>query len=155
MLDDLDIAHIDGLLLDLGLSSDQIAWGHRGFSFAVDGPLDMRFDPKSRLNRRPTWSTRSTRTNWPTSSINIGEERHSRRVARKLVEARRVEPIRTTARLADLVRKSIPGKWGAIDPATRVFQALRIKVNGELDQLDSILPELGDLLRPGGRAAII
>ena len=81
-----------------------------------------------------------------------GEERHSRRIARRIVEARRVEPIPTTARLAELVRRSIPGKWGAIDPATRVFQALRIKVNDELDHLDAILRRAGrraQARRPG------
>ena len=87
--------------------------------------------------------------------FDFGEERHSRRVARKIVEARRVEPIVTTARLADLVRKSIPGKWGPIDPATRTFQALRIAVNGELAHLDVLLANLSNWLNPGGRAAII
>ena len=76
-------------------------------------------------------------------------------MARRIVEARRVEPIVTTARLADLVRKSIPGKWGPIDPATRTFQALRIAVNGELDHLDVLLANLSSWLNPGGRAAII
>ena len=84
-----------------------------------------------------------------------GEERHSRRVARRIVEARRVEPIATTGRLAELVRRSIPGKWGPIDPATRVFQALRIAVNDELEHLDATLADLPDWLEPGGRAAII
>ncbi|MEO6808564.1 MAG: 16S rRNA (cytosine(1402)-N(4))-methyltransferase, partial [Isosphaeraceae bacterium] len=85
----------------------------------------------------------------------LGEERHSRRVARRIVEARRLGPITTTARLADLVRRSIPGKWGPIDPATRVFQALRIAVNDELGHLDTILEQLPDVLNPGGRVAII
>ncbi len=85
-----------------------------------------------------------------------GEERYSRRVARRIVEARRAGPIATTGRLADLVRRSIPGKWGPIDPATRVFQALRIAVNEELEHLESALePTLADWLRPGGRAAFI
>jgi 16S rRNA (cytosine1402-N4)-methyltransferase len=84
-----------------------------------------------------------------------GEERHSRRVARRIVEARHSEKITTTARLAEIVRRAIPGKWGPIDPATRVFQALRIAVNDELEQLDLALKELPDLLKQGGRLAII
>lgn len=155
ILDDLEIDTVDGLLLDLGLSSDQLAWGRRGFSFTEDGPLDMRFGPKVR-------GTAADMVNELTAEeladifFNFGEERHSRRVAKRIVEARRVEPITTTARLADIVRKSIPGKWGPIDPATRVFQALRIAVNEELEHLDSILEQIPDLLTPGrGRAAII
>jgi 16S rRNA (cytosine1402-N4)-methyltransferase len=84
-----------------------------------------------------------------------GEERHSRRIARRIVEARRVERITTTERLAELVRRSIPGKWGPIDPATRVFQALRIAVNQELAHLETALEKLRDVLKPGGRAAVI
>ena len=155
VLDDLQIAKVDGILLDLGLSSDQLAWGHRGFSFAEDGPLDMRFDPSSTRESAADLVNNLDADELADIFFQLGEERHSRRVARRLVEARRVEPIRTTARLADLVRKSIPGKWGAIDPATRVFQALRIKVNDELDHLDSVLAEAADLLNVGGRIAVI
>ena len=84
-----------------------------------------------------------------------GEERYSRRVARRIVEARRVAPVTTTGRLAEIVRRSIPGKWGPIDPATRVFQALRIAVNDELAHLEATLALLPDVLKPGGRAAVI
>jgi 16S rRNA (cytosine1402-N4)-methyltransferase len=84
-----------------------------------------------------------------------GEERHARRVARRIVASRRLEPIATTGRLATIVRQSIPGKWGPIDPATRVFQALRIAVNAELEHLDFALAHLADWLTPGGRAAVI
>ncbi len=155
VLDDLRIGKVDAILLDLGLSSDQLAWGHRGFSFAEDGPLDMRFDPSATRESAADLVNSLDADELADIFYQYGEERHSRRIARRLIEARRVEPIRTTARLADLVRRSIPGKWGAIDPATRVFQALRIKVNDELDHLDAILTELSDLLAPGGRAAII
>jgi len=154
VLDDLGVGRVDGVLLDLGLSSDQIAWGHRGFSFAQDGPLDMRFDPATRLSAADLVNT-LTAEELADIFFHYGEERHSRRIARRIVEARRVEPIRTTARLADLVRRGVPGKWGAIDPATRSFQALRIKVNEELDHLDDALAELPGLLNPGGRAAVI
>jgi 16S rRNA (cytosine1402-N4)-methyltransferase len=154
VLDGLGIDAVDGIVLDLGLSSDQLAWTHRGFSFAADGPLDMRFDPDG-----PTTAAEVVNT-WSEEELarlffEYGEERHSRRVARRVVEARRIEPIATTGRLAEIVRRSIPGKWGPIDPATRVFQALRIAVNAELDHLDLALERMADWLRPGGRAAVI
>jgi 16S rRNA (cytosine1402-N4)-methyltransferase len=142
------------VLDDLGLSSDQLQWAARGFSFAADGPLDMRFDPDSDVtaadlvNQLPADQLANI-------LFEFGEERHSRRIARRIVEERRVVPITTTARLAAIVRKSIPGKWGAIDPATRTFQALRIKVNEEFDHLEDILAEGPDLLEAGGRIAVI
>jgi len=154
VLDDLEIDGVDGLLLDLGLSSDQLAWAHRGFSFGADGPLDMRFDP-GRGDSAADLVNDLDAEELANLIFEYGEERHSRRIARKIVEARRVEPIVTTGRLAEVVRRGVPGKWGAIDPATRTFQALRIAVNGELDQLDDLLADLADYLRPGGRAAII
>lgn len=154
VLEDLGIDAADGILLDLGLSSDQLSWTHRGFSFVGEGPLDMRFDPGARLTAADivnTWNAEDLANLF----YEYGEERHSRRVARRIVETRRIERITTTRQLAEIVRKSIPGKWGPIDPATRVFQALRIGVNDELDHLDTILEQLPDLLRPGGRAAVI
>ncbi len=155
VLDDLEIDTVDGLLLDLGLSSDQLAWGHRGFSFSEDGPLDMRFGPKIKESAADLVNELDAEE-LAKLFFEYGEERHSRRIAKRIVEARRVEPITTTVRLADLVRKSVPGKWGAIDPATRVFQALRIAVNDELGHLDFLLEQLPDLLTPGsGRVAII
>jgi 16S rRNA (cytosine1402-N4)-methyltransferase len=154
VLSELGVDGVDGILLDLGLSSDQLAWAHRGFSFAADGPLDMRFDPDSERTAAAvvnTWSEEELARLF----FEYGEERHSRRVARRIVAARRIEPFATTGRLADVVRRSIPGKWGPIDPATRVFQALRIAVNAELDHLEFALAHLADWLRPGGRAAVI
>jgi 16S rRNA (cytosine1402-N4)-methyltransferase len=154
LLRSLGIDRVDGVLLDLGLSSDQLAWTHRGFSFSNDGPLDMRFDPTERPSAADL--VNSLRADELADLFfHFGEERYSRRVARRIVEARQAEPILTTGRLAEVVRKSIPGKWGAIDPATRVFQALRIRVNDELGQLDSALAQLANLLKPGGRAVII
>jgi 16S rRNA (cytosine1402-N4)-methyltransferase len=147
-------APCDGVVLDLGLSSDQLGWPHRGFSFAVDGPLDMRYDPRSGPTAADLVNTLDEEE-LARIFFEYGEERHGRRVARRIVEARRIEPIMTTGRLAELVRKSIPGKWGAIDPATRVFQALRLEVNDELDHLDDTLADLPDALNPGGRAAIL
>jgi 16S rRNA (cytosine1402-N4)-methyltransferase len=146
---------VDGLVLDLGLSSDQLAWAHRGFSFANEGSLDMRFDPESGDPTAAELVNTLDETELARIFFEYGEERHSRRVARRIVEARRAEPFQTTMQLAAVVRRSIPGKWGKIDPATRVFQALRIAVNHELEQLDRVLSVLPDLLKIGGRAAII
>ena len=154
ILDDLGLGQVDGILLDLGLSSDQLAWAHRGFSFDRDGPLDMRYDPTQ--NR----SAADIVNNMPEAELADliylhGEERHSRRIARNIVEARKAARFETTAQLAAVVRRGVPGKWGPMDPATRTFQALRIEVNRELEHLDAILGELADLLAPGGRAAIL
>jgi 16S rRNA (cytosine1402-N4)-methyltransferase len=154
ILDDLRIDQVDGILLDLGLSSDQLAWSHRGFSFGADGPLDMRFGPEIRQTAADLVNELSA-DDLADLFFQYGEERHSRRIARRIVEARRVEPFETTARLADIVRKSVPGKWGPIDPATRVFQALRIAVNDELAHLESVLAQLPDLLKAGARAVVI
>ena len=155
VLADLGVGFVDGLLLDLGLSSDQLAWGHRGFSFAQDGPLDMRFDPGSGDPSAADLVNTLGERELADVIYQYGEERHSRRVARRIVEARKGDPITTTARLADVVRRAVPGKWGPIDPATRTFQALRIAVNDELGQLESTLAALPDWLKPGGRAAVI
>lgn len=154
VLEDLELDGVDGILLDLGLSSDQLHWSHRGFSFSQDGPLDMRFDPKIRDSAADLINHLSAEE-LADIFYQFGEERHSRRIARRIVEERRVEPITTTGRLADIVRKSTPGKWGPIDPATRVFQALRIAVNEELEHLDVTLANVADWLNPGGRVAII
>jgi 16S rRNA (cytosine1402-N4)-methyltransferase len=154
VLDELGIEAVDGIVLDLGLSSDQLSWAHRGFSFAIDGPLDMRFDPETKSTAAVvvnTWSEEDLSRLF----FEYGEERYARRVARRIVAARRIEPIATTGRLAAIVRQSIPGKWGRIDPSTRVFQALRIAVNAELDHLDTALAEFANWLKPGGRAAVI
>jgi 16S rRNA (cytosine1402-N4)-methyltransferase len=146
---------VDGLVLDLGLSSDQLAWSNRGFSFANDGPLDMRFDPESGEPSAADLVNTLDEAELARIFFEYGEERYSRRVARRIVEARRAEPFQTTVPFAAVVRRGIPGKWGKIDPATRVFQALRIAVNHELDELDAALAFVPELLKPGGRAAII
>jgi len=154
VLDRLEIDGVDGIVLDLGLSSDQLAWSHRGFSFAEDGPLDMRFDPRTRESAADLVNDLDEKE-LADLIFEHGEERHSRKIAKRIVEARRVEPIVTTARLAEVVRKGVPGKWGAIDPATRTFQALRIAVNAELEQLDDFLANAASYLSPGGKVAVI
>lgn len=154
VLDRLEIDGVDGIVLDLGLSSDQLAWSHRGFSFAEDGPLDMRFDPRTRESAADLVNDLDEKE-LADLIFEHGEERHSRKIAKRIVEARRVEPIVTTARLAEVVRKGVPGKWGIIDPATRTFQALRIAVNAELEQLDDFLANAASYLNPGGKVAVI
>jgi 16S rRNA (cytosine1402-N4)-methyltransferase len=145
----------DGILLDLGLSSDQLDWGHRGFSFSRDGPLDMRFDPNQDV------TAANLVNELPADELadiiyQYGEERFSRRIARRIIEEREAGgPILTTARLVAIIRRSVPGKRGPIDPATRTFQALRIAVNQELDHLDAALAHAAEWLAPEGRIAII
>jgi 16S rRNA (cytosine1402-N4)-methyltransferase len=147
-------AQADGILLDLGLSSDQLADRERGFSFAGDAPLDMRFDPS-----QPT-SAADLLNTLPESELadllwRYGEERRSRQIARRIVQARARQPITRTEQLAHLAAAGVPGHPGGIHPATRTFQALRIAVNGELDSLEALLPQAVELLAPGGRIAII
>lgn len=163
VLDDLVIDRVDGVLLDLGLSSDQLADRERGFSFDSPGPLDLRFDTSQ---GRPAWEILATCREKELADwiFQYGEERYSRRIARAVVENRRAKPIRTAEELAQLVRRCVPrpkhahrGARGrqSIDPATRTFQALRILVNDELGSLQRILNELPACLRAGGRAVII
>ena len=156
VLDQLSIEHIDGVLLDLGLSSDQLADPERGFSFASDGPLDLRFDPDE---GRPAWKLLEHLDEREIADLifKYGEERYSRRIARAIVEARRERPIRTAAELADLVRRVVPRSRDAqrIDPATRTFQALRIAVNDELRSLETALRNFLTRLAPAGRVAVI
>jgi 16S rRNA (cytosine1402-N4)-methyltransferase len=155
VLDEVGVPAVDGVLLDLGLSSDQLADAARGFSYLSDGELDMRFD----LNQgEPAWRMMARMSEEHLANViyQYGEERFSRRIAKKIVEQRRSEPIRTAAQLADLVRSCVPRSRGhQIDPATRTFQALRIAVNGELDELKTALQRIPAYLKPGGRLAII
>jgi len=155
VLQALDLAAVDGIVLDLGLSSDQLADASRGFSFSADGPLDLRFNP---LLGEPAWRLieRLSEQHLADLIFYYGEERCSRRIAKKLVERRRHEPIRTASELAELVRSCVPpSPHSRIDPATRTFQAFRIAVNEELKSLEIALQRLPDYLRPGGRLAII
>lgn len=157
VLSELGIPAVDGVLADLGVCSDQIDTPERGFSFQQPGPLDMRMDPEqgepARVLLRRLSERQLADLFW-----RYGEERFSRRIARKIVETRRRAPLETTQELAELVRHCVPrprGRWHAIDPATRVFQALRIAVNDELGALDRFLAALPDCMRPGGRAVVI
>lgn len=144
----------DGILADLGVSSPQLERPERGFSFRHDAPLDMRMNPKSGGETAADWV--NYRDEWELVKIfsEYGEERFSKRIARQIVARR---PFSSTTQLAEAIRESVPGKarYGRIHPATRVFQALRIAVNGELDVLDRFLATAPDWLRPTGRLAII
>jgi len=147
----------DGMLLDLGISSVQLDDPDRGFSFRADGPLDMRRDPDAGGPTAADILRRAGEKELADIFYRFGEERFSRRIARAVAERRRREPIRRTAELADLVKAAIPRKaWPrAIHPATRVFQALRIAVNRELESLGAFLDRFPDHLAPGGRIAVI
>jgi 16S rRNA (cytosine1402-N4)-methyltransferase len=151
---------VDGIVADLGICSDQLDDPARGLSFGRPGPLDMRLnpaegEPASELLRRLDEKTLADLI------YEYGEERFSRRIARRIVEERKRAPLETTEQLAELVRRCVPRpprsdrRRPAIDPATRTFQALRIAVNDELQALDRLLRMLPKCLRPGGRAALI
>ena len=150
-LDQLGWDVVDGIVIDLGVSSMQIDTPERGFSFLTDGPLDMRFSPE-----QPT-SAADLVNSLPEGDLadliyRYGEEKLSRRIARAIVQTR---PILTTAQLADLIVRATGGRHGRIHPATRTFQALRIAVNQELNALEEFLPRAIQSLTPGGRLAVI
>ncbi len=147
-----DASGVDGILLDLGLSSMQLDDPTRGFAFRHEGPLDMRFDPTQN-----TLTAEEIVNTWSAEAIadvlfRYGEERHSRRIARAIVAAR---PLTNTRQLAEVVAGAVRGPRQKIHPATRTFQALRIAVNDELGALERALPLAIGLLRPGGRLAVI
>jgi 16S rRNA (cytosine1402-N4)-methyltransferase len=155
VLDERQIATVDGALADLGVSSLQLDAAGRGFSFLRDEPLDMRMDRSSGETAADLVSRASER-DLADAIFQYGEERFSRRIARALVRAREQAPIATTGRLAAIVRGAIPRRgFQRIDPATRTFQALRIWVNRELDDLDRFVKTLAGRLRTGARLAII
>jgi 16S rRNA (cytosine1402-N4)-methyltransferase len=147
------IERVDGVLADLGFSSDQLADAGRGLSFRDDGPLDMRLDPTTGATAADLVNTMSE-AGLADVFWEFGEVRHSRRVAKRIVARRAEKPFATTADLASVVRSCVP-RSGGIDPATRVFQALRIAVNDELGALDRLLAVLPTVVKPGGRAGII
>lgn len=154
-LDALGIEKVDGVLLDLGLSSDQLEDRDRGFSFQSDGPLDLRFNSSA---GEPAWRivNRLGEKHLADLIYQYGEEKFSRRIARKICELRHHDPIKTSSQLASIVRSCIPrSKRQNIDPATRTFQALRIGVNDELKWLKVVLNRIPDVLDTGGRFAVI
>jgi 16S rRNA (cytosine1402-N4)-methyltransferase len=149
------VEKIDGLLADLGVCSDQLDDPARGLTFRLDGPLDMRLDPRTGESAADLVNGLDER-DLADIIWKYGEERFSRRVARRIAEARRTAPIATTGQLAEMVRRCVPrDRRSGIDPATRTFQALRIAVNDELGALERLLAQLPQLVRPGGRVGII
>ena len=144
---------VDGVMLDIGVSSMQIDRAERGFSFQKDGALDMRMSQNG-LSAADVLNTFGERK-IADIIYKYGEERFSRRIAAAVVEQRKTAPFKTTLEFADLIRRTVPHKREDIDPATRSFQALRIYVNDELGQLESGLSAAHDLLKAGGRMAIV
>ncbi|WP_424811565.1 16S rRNA (cytosine(1402)-N(4))-methyltransferase RsmH [Roseococcus sp. YIM B11640] len=147
------VTQLDGVVLDLGVSSFQLDEPERGFSFRADGPLDMRMG-------RTGPSAADLVNTLPEAELadliwEFGEERHSRRVARAIVKARAEEPFTTTLRLAETIRRSVPRDPSGIHGATRSFQALRIRVNDELGEIERALEQAMKLLAPGGRIVVV
>lgn len=140
----------DGIVLDLGMSSMQLSDTQRGFSFHSEGALDMRFDPSTPTTAADLVNTLDERA-LADVIFEYGEERAARRIARAIVCAR---PIHTARQLADVIARAV-GRRGKLHPATRTFQALRIAVNRELEVLECVLPQVVEVLKPGGRVAII
>ena len=151
VLEDLEIKAVNAVVLDLGLSSDQLAWEDRGFSFLSDGPLDMRFNANEARSTAAELVNQMREAELANLFFEFGEERFSRRIARRLVEERKKDAIRTTSQLAEIVRRAIPAhaRAGPINPATRVFQALRIAVNDEMGELETAPGGNSRAARPG------
>jgi len=145
---------VNGVLLDLGVSSPQFDDASRGFSFSADGPLDMRMDPAAGMSAAQ-WLAEAGEQTIADVLRTYGEERYARRIARAIVAARGSRPLRTTRQLADLISDAVPGREKNKHPATRSFQAIRIFINRELDDLRSVLEQVPELLAPQGRLAVI
>ena len=154
VLQELDVAGVDGMLLDIGVSSPQLDDARRGFSFRSDAPLDMRMDPQHGLSAAE-WLATAEESEIREVIRNHGEERFAKQIAAAIVEARTRGPVDTTRKLAALVADAVPAREPRQDPATRTFQALRIHVNQELEELSVVLPQCVALLGTGGRLVVI
>ena len=150
----LDVDKIDGALFDLGISSPQIDEAARGFSFRFDAPLDMRMDTTRGMSEAE-WLAMASEQEIHEVIKNYGEERFSRQIARAIVAQREVEPIATTRQLAQLVAQNVYTRERGQDPATRTFQAIRIFINRELEEVTEVLPQVVSRLNEGGRLAVI
>jgi 16S rRNA (cytosine1402-N4)-methyltransferase len=148
------LGKVDGLLLDLGVSSPQLDEAGRGFSFRSDGPLDMRMDSTSGQSAAD-WLSRVEERTLRNVLQQLGEERNASRIARAIVAARAKTPIRRTAQLAEIIRSAVPSRGQKKHPATKSFQAIRIFINDELAELENALEASIDLLKPGGRLCVI
>jgi len=153
ILSALEIDSIDGAILDLGVSSHQLDTGERGFSYNTDAPLDMRMDKDS---QKSAYTVVNTYDEAELAKImfEYGEERHSRRIARKIVQSREVQPIETTFELVDVIKQAMP-RFADKHPAKRTFQAIRIEVNDEIALLKDAVRDFFDVLKPEGRLCII
>lgn len=145
---------IDGILLDLGVSSPQLDDPERGFSFLRDGPLDMRMDGNTGLSAAE-WLAKVEEKDLVKVLFEFGEERFARRIARAVIERRAMSPITTTRQLAEMIENTIPRKEKHKHPATRTFQAIRIEINRELNELSEVLRQSLRVLKPGGRLVVI
>ncbi|RKY05065.1 16S rRNA (cytosine(1402)-N(4))-methyltransferase [Candidatus Poribacteria bacterium] len=156
ILDELEIGEVDGVLMDLGVSWMQLSDPERGFSFQVDGPLDMRMDRRNPVTAMKVVNELSEEE-LRRIIREYGEERYAGRIARKIVSMREIAPITTTGQLARVIESAVPPKArrGRIHPATRTFQAIRIYVNRELENLERGLKSAIERLRPGGRICVI
>ena len=154
VLERLGLEGVDGVLLDLGVSSPQLDDAARGFSFRRDGPLDMRMDT-SRGQTAAQWLETASEAEIREVIHDYGEERFAKQIAKAIVAARQREPVVTTGQLADIVGAAVRTREKGKDPATRTFQAVRIYINQELAHLSLALPQVLDLLLPGGRLAVI
>ena len=149
-----DVASVDGILLDLGVSSPQLDDAKRGFSFRFDAPLDMRMDTSSGMTAAE-WLATVDEGLLAEVIRDYGEERFAKQIARAVVAARATEPIHTTRQLVELAGKAVRTREAGQNPATRTFQAIRIYLNRELEELARVLPECVTLLRTGGRLVVI
>ena len=154
VLDERGIESVDGVLFDLGVSSPQLDEAERGFSFRFDAPLDMRMDT-SRGMTAAEWLNQAPEEEIAHIVRDYGEERFARQVARALVKAREVAPLATTRQLANLVAGAVRTRERGQDPATRTFQAVRIFINRELEEIEAALPRAVGRLKPGGRLVVI
>ena len=145
---------VNGILLDLGVSSPQLDEPLRGFSFRHDGPLDMRMDPDHGITARQ-WLASAPESEIARVIRDLGEERFARRIARAICAERVRQPIETTVHLARIVADAVRTREPGQDPATRTFQAIRLHVNGELDELRAVLPQTVEAMAPGGRLVVI
>lgn len=148
------IGKVNGVVMDLGVSSPQLEEGQRGFSFKNNGPLDMRMDPTHGVSAAE-WINTAEEAQIQTVFKDYGEERYSKRIAHAIIEARSVHPINTTEQLADIISRAHPAWEHHKHPATRCFQAIRIYINHELEELSSCLQDILTVLAPSGRLVVI
>jgi 16S rRNA (cytosine1402-N4)-methyltransferase len=154
LTEDGQIQQVDGILMDLGVSSPQLDTAERGFSFLKEGPLDMRMNKQAGISAQE-WLAKVPEQQLVKVLFEYGEERFARRIARAVIEARAVKSITTTRELVQLIEQAIPVKEKHKHPATRTFQAIRIEINQELEELKIALRQVIDILKPGGRLAVI